>query len=304
MNAPSKRRIIEPGIYDLPSEVYHADPVPGGSLSSSGARKLLIEPFGGCPAKFKYERDNPPEPKAHFDFGHVVHRLVLGKGEAYSVIDAADWRGKATKEAGEAARAAGKVPILAKDFARCEAMADQVRKHDFAGALFQAGKAEQSLFWRDDFTGVMCRAMLDWLPEKGAIFADYKTCADASPDAIAKALDNLGYYLQAAWYLEGIEALGIVENPTFLFVFQEKEPPHLVTVVQPEAGDLVWGRIVAKKARLEFAKCLRDDHWPGYAEDVIKVGMPHYAHTRLEKADNRGAFQVAMDMQAPLNAAE
>lgn len=33
--------ITEPGVYDLPAEVYHADPVEGGSLSSTGARKLL-----------------------------------------------------------------------------------------------------------------------------------------------------------------------------------------------------------------------------------------------------------------------
>jgi hypothetical protein len=49
-------KITKPGIYPgVPDEVYHADPVEGGSLSSTGARKIL-----DCPAKFKWERDTRP----------------------------------------------------------------------------------------------------------------------------------------------------------------------------------------------------------------------------------------------------
>ena len=29
------------GVYDIPEDLYHRDPVPGGSLSCSGAKKLL-----------------------------------------------------------------------------------------------------------------------------------------------------------------------------------------------------------------------------------------------------------------------
>jgi len=39
--------ITEPGVYALPADVYHADPVAGGSLSSSGAKKLLACPASG-----------------------------------------------------------------------------------------------------------------------------------------------------------------------------------------------------------------------------------------------------------------
>jgi len=34
-------QVTAPGVYDIPAEAYHADPVPGGSLSASGARDLL-----------------------------------------------------------------------------------------------------------------------------------------------------------------------------------------------------------------------------------------------------------------------
>ena len=60
--------ITAPGVYDIPAEDYHRDPVPGGSLSSTGARKLLPP---SCPAKFRYEQDNPPTPTAALDFGQA-----------------------------------------------------------------------------------------------------------------------------------------------------------------------------------------------------------------------------------------
>ena len=42
--------VDEPGVYDgLDEAAYHADPVPGGSLSASGA-KLLLPP--SCPALY------------------------------------------------------------------------------------------------------------------------------------------------------------------------------------------------------------------------------------------------------------
>ena len=56
---------------------YHAGP----SLSSTGARKIL-----DCPARFKWERDNPPPPKPAYDFGHLAHRLVLGEGSVIQIV--------------------------------------------------------------------------------------------------------------------------------------------------------------------------------------------------------------------------
>jgi hypothetical protein len=71
--------ITQPGVYDLPADVYHADPVPaelGGSLSSSGA-KLLLPP--SCPAIYQWARTHPTYSDA-FDFGHAAHKKVLGAG--------------------------------------------------------------------------------------------------------------------------------------------------------------------------------------------------------------------------------
>jgi len=154
---PMTTPVTAPGVYDIPEHEYHADPIAGGSLSSSGARKLLTP---GCPALYRHSVDHGNEHKAAFDFGHAAHKLVLGVGAEIVPVDADDWRTKAAKEAKEAAYAAGKVPLLVADVILVHNMADAIRNHPVASALFdpERGKAEQSLFWPDIASGVWLRS--------------------------------------------------------------------------------------------------------------------------------------------------
>jgi hypothetical protein len=170
--------IDQPGVYDIPADVYHSDPVAGGSLSSSGARKLLPP---SCPALFRHWADEGQEHKATFDLGHAAHAEVLGVGAPLAVVDADDWRTKAAKQQRDTAYAAGATPLLRNDYEQVHAMAAALRAHPVAGSLFTpgTGRAEQTLVWRDDEFGVWRRAMLDWLTESngGLVVVDYKGLA-------------------------------------------------------------------------------------------------------------------------------
>lgn len=275
--APAREPITLAGVYDIPADVYHADPVPGGSLSSSGARKLLPP---SCPALYRWERDHPPATTKAFDMGHAAHKLVLGIGAELVVVDAGDWRTKAARHARDEAHAAGYVPLLMADWHQVEAMAAALREHPLATALFnpQTGWAERSLFWVDQATGVWLRARLDWLPgyETGqrVIFADYKTCHSASPDALTRAMADHGYPQQADWYLDGAKALGLADRAAFVFVCQEKTPPYLVTVAEPDTIAMQRARHLNRQAIALYADCVANDRWPGYADDVELIPLP------------------------------
>jgi len=156
---------------DLSADEYHADKT---SISSSGLRALLSP---GCPAQFKYDRDNPQAPKKEFDLGHAAHLYVLGEGPELEVIDFPDWRKKDAQIQRDEAYLAGKVPLLVKDHEMVLAMAEAIRQHPIAGPLFTpgTGKAEQSIYWTDPATGVRCRVRPDWL--RGSIIVDYKGLA-------------------------------------------------------------------------------------------------------------------------------
>lgn len=264
-----------PGVYNIPEDVYFADP----ALSCSGA-KLLLPP--SCPALFKHRQDHPQR-KDVFDFGSAAHRMVLGAGPEIAVVDAPDWRGKDAKDARETARDTGQTPLLLADFGKVQAMAAAVRAHPIAGALLdpdRGGQPEQSLFWTDEVTGVHRRCRVDWLPQPGRgrfIVTDYKSCASADPAAIAKAVANYAYHQQDAWYCDGVRTLSLDDDPAFLFIFQEKEPPYLVTVAQLDDDARAVGRARNREAIERFRDCTESGIWPGYTNDIELISLPPWA---------------------------
>lgn len=283
--ADTSVKITAPGVYQLDAATYHADPVAGGSLSSSGARKLLPP---SCPARFRYELDHPPAPREHFNLGHAAHRLVLGDGPELVVVDADSWRTKAARQARDEAHAAGLVPLLAGDYDVVQAMADAIRAHPVAGRLFapDAGTPEQALIWQDGPSGIWRRALLDWLPTptpgRRTILLDYKTAASGDPDTLARAVHTYGYHQQAAWYLDGARSLGLADDEAaFLFVCQEKAPPYLVTIAELDITALRIGDLINRRALNVYAACVEADRWPGYAGDEIAhLSLPPWAEAQ------------------------
>lgn len=273
-------------VWDLDEQTYHADPI-GGSLSVSGAKKLLPP---HCPAVYRWERDHPVTSDV-FDFGHAAHRLVLGKGADIGVVEADSWRTKAAQGQRDEVRADGLVPILAADYAHAVAMAEAVRAHPLASLVLSDGDAEVSFFFTDEETGVVRRARADFLRRRRAgqrlIVADYKTTVSAFPDSFGASAAKFGYAMQAAWYLDAVQACGLVgdddEPPAFVFVAQEKQPPYLVSVIELDADAMRVGDALNRRALRIFRECSDADTWPGYpADDITLVSLPAWFVRQME----------------------
>jgi hypothetical protein len=252
--------ITEPGRYDLDEAEYHADPVVGGSLSSSGARTLV----NACPARYLHERVHGRPDTPAMEFGRAYHSIVLGSGAEVVEIPA---KTRGTK-AEDAARDAGQIPLITKDYRRAQAMAAQLREHPIAGPLFaRPGKAEQSFVARDPETGVMCRIRVDWMPDvaPGArvLAVDLKTTASAEPVAFAKSMATFGYHQQGAFYCDALAQVLDVA-PRFVFVAQEKDAPYLITIAEPDTEAFAWGRELNRQALRTYARCTAAGQWPGY----------------------------------------
>ncbi|MFI1195489.1 PD-(D/E)XK nuclease-like domain-containing protein [Micromonospora sp. NPDC020750] len=278
--------VTQPGVYtDVPNGTYHADPVAVGSLSSTGARKLLSP---SCPALYRHWRDNPQPPKWEFDLGHAAHTLVLGAGPGIVEVKHDSWRTNAAKDKAATARAEGKVPLLSDDYATVHAMAAALREHPTAANLLrpEGGQPELSLFWIDPETGIWCRGRTDWLDVSRPgrlIVPDYKTCASAAPDDLQKAIANHGYHQQADWYLGGLRALGLAnEDAQFVFIFQERRPPYLVTVAQPDPFAMKIAAHLNREARHLYRECVQSGRWPGYTDDVALISLPGWVERQYE----------------------
>jgi len=288
MTATLAGPITAAGVYDLPAEEYHADPVEGGSLSSHGIRDLLPP---SCPALFKYSLDHPRPPKREYDLGHAAHKLVLGVGPELVLVDDRErWDTKEIKERLAGIRAAGNVPLKRPDWDMVHAMADEIREHPLAGRLLrpELGKAEQTIVWQDRETGVWCRAMVDWMGATlvGApLLIDYKTAESAHPSAFARSAGSYGYDVQESHYEDGYHTvMGVV--PLYLFVVQEKHPPYLVSVSQLDASDVDTARAACRKGRQVYRDCTTSGLWPGYNPDIAQISLPRFAQrTREETID-------------------
>ncbi|SRR6266498_15763 len=284
MSADTDATIVtEPGVYAMPFDVYLGDPVPGGSLSTSGAKTLLNK----CPAIFAYEREHGRPDKATFDFGHAAHSEILGDGMRIVVVDAEDWRTKAARESRDEAYAEGATPLLAKDYARVQEMGAALRAHPDAAKLLDPdrGTPESSLFWTDERTGVWRRVRLDSLPHPGLgrmIVVDYKSTDSAKPADCAKSIDAYGYHMQGDAQIEAVKRLGLADDAAFLVIFQEKTAPYLITIVEPSASALRIGHERNQRAVDIFKTCTERDEWPGYSSGIELVDLPIWAERRHE----------------------
>jgi len=271
--------ITEPGLYaDIPEAVYHADAVPAGSLSVSGAKKLL-PPY--CPAIYRYERDHGRAEKRAFDFGHAAHLEVLGVGSDLVVAPFPDWRKDAARVIRNQAYDEGKTPLLEHEYAVVKAMAEAIRRHPLAMTLLSGdGGVEQSAFWHDDEFDVWRRARFDrWTRLINGMVAivDYKTATTADPHTFARKAPDFGYEMQAAWYRDAAKAVGLDDDAAFVFIVQDKNPPYLVSPVQLDDPALARGRARNRQALETFRDCQQSGIWPGYSDDIETVSLPRWA---------------------------
>lgn len=199
--------------------------------------------------------------------GRLLDRMLFGVGPDLVVIDADDFRTKAAKEARDNALAAGNVPILRDDIEGKQRIIDAWREQLAHKGITLDGESQKKIDWFSD--GCPCRGYLDhFIAGTGvAVFYDLKTCDDASAEAARRALIYNGGDIQHAAYTEAIETTlprfaGSVRG---LFIFAEVEPPYAVHIVEPSGSMRALGRAKWQRAKIEWARCLKLNRWPGYS---------------------------------------
>jgi len=276
--------VTKPGLYpNVPEHLYHRDVTEAGSLSVSGA-KLLLPP--SCPAVYQWARTHPKHSKA-MDKGTVVHGMLLGTGQEVEVIDAGNYRTKASQQARDAATAAGKVPMLAAEHAECEAIAQAVRDDPECGGLLAEGEREVSGFWADPEFGIWCRFRMDSYTMFGdtPTIVDVKTTADSSPEKFARSIAEYRYDMQDWWYRQGVAAiLGCQPHDVdFVFVAVPTGEPYLPMAYRLENdADIANAEQDCRIARERWRDCTDAGVWPKWASDITPIELPVYARRRIE----------------------
>lgn len=273
MNALTPAPAPEPGLYDaIPEEQYHASP--GVSVSR-------LKTFAKAPAKARYGKNKET---GSLRFGSLIHTAILEPDQLdlrYMVSDLErfDPRTAAYKE--ESLKARGRELVKRAEYEEALRIQDAVHAHPSAGALLKGDlRVEQSFYWIDPETGLLCRGRADGLHMDMRAIVDLKSTQDASPDrrGFAMSCGEYKYHWQDAFYREGIEAVTGWEPEAFVFIAVEKDRPYLVGTYELEPVAVERGREDVHEQLRAYAKCLKDDYWPGYSGDIEPLAMPTWAY--------------------------
>lgn len=280
------------GILDLTADDYHADRVNDQPSLSASVASLLVSrsPKHAWAAHPKLNPAAARIDKAIYDIGHVAHSIILEGTDRVQVVDAADWRTKDAKEQRDEARANGRTPLLANQYAdvcrMVEAVQAQLAEHDAEPPLFTDGKPEQTLVWDED--GVVCRARCDWLQDDCSAITDLKTTSkSAHPRAFERNLFTVGCDVQAAFYLRGLAAVtGTQQWAKWRWVVVETQAPFALSVIEPAADVLELGNRKVEYALTVWRDCLERDVWPAYSTAVEWAHAPEWEIARwLEREE-------------------
>ena len=278
----SEPRLIE----DMSFADYLGDPAPEASVTAGILRELLT----GTPRHVfertpRLNKHAAPENKAAFDLGSAAHAQFVGHGAEIAVIAADSWRTSAAKEQRRAAYEAGQTPLLEKHAALVAEMGGaaqaQFGQHAEIGPLLPAMQRESTILWADVGVTNRCRPDFVDLDHDFPVIVHYKTTATRlNPAALPRFAAGQGWDLTAAHYAAGVKAL-TGTAPRQFFAIQENTPPYLGVVVELDRIFVACGDMCRELALGIWAKCLREDAWPGYPSGTLRLECPPWHEQML-----------------------
>jgi hypothetical protein len=251
---------------DIDDDLYHS--LPG--LSSSGAKYLDSE----CPLKLKYNMDNKAEksPSEALLVGRAIHKYILEVDdfENHFVISPTDdkrsreWKVFANNLKDDSRELLRKKDgeMLAGMLESLSRPKDEEGTNTYTGIITNSESIrEKALFTIDKENGIVLKVKVDI--NLDGMFLDLKSTRSAKPSTFSKDIANMGYALQAAFYLK-VARLAGKKASSFGFIPIEKEPPYMHSVMLLPDEDIKLAMTKVDRLISKFAFCLNNNSWYGY----------------------------------------
>lgn len=245
-----------------------------------------LKQFRRSPAHAKHYLDHGREETSDLSFGTAVHAALLEPKRfqaEYIALPKYDMRKTADKAAASAFIAAneGKTIIDGDDYQRCQKIIEAIRYNATASELLSLpGPNEVAVVWNDPDTGLLCKALLDRIVSYRGIttVVDPKTTKNAAERSFTYDCLKFGYHLQAAFYLDGLQANEPADR-MFLFLAIEKEPPYASAVYELDYLSLEAGRDQCRRYLQQYADCLKTGFWPSYPDTIQTLQLPQWGRS-------------------------
>ena len=246
---------------------YHKDIT---KISKSGLDQIAKSPLHYWE---RYLNPNHVETStAALEFGSAFHTAILEPIEfehMYAVAPKVDRRTKDGKQAWAEFELEnmGKKIISSDDYQIIQGMQASILNHHEASILLSAKTHVEQVFTHQD---KKCKP--DFLTSHN-IICDLKTTEDASPWGFGRSAHKYRYDVQAAFYMDILEANGM-NVQGFAFIAVEKKPPFAVGVYVIEDEDVQRGREKYQENYATWKECKESGIWKGYG--MGKLMLPNY----------------------------
>lgn len=244
----------------------------GGQLEGELAHCSSFEPDEFDVRYVTLPADAPARPTA---------RQLKASKKSYSTLDAIDfWRGM------DGANPHAVAFIKPPQREAAMRQGESVRRLPEVREAMTSGYPEISAYWIDPETGIYCRCRPDWtyrVHSSACIPFDLKTYDDASAAAFRRQILRKGYHLQDAHYSAGMAAAAELEVLAFVFIAVETSWPYVAQahMLTPESRERAADQ---HRALLrQYARCDRDNEWPGYALGICQIHLPAWAGATTEE---------------------
>jgi len=281
---PAPENPLDVGIhYGIPASVYHADPCPTPSLSSGVLRTLISKSIEHAALEHSRIGGEKRESTPAMGLGSIVHALLAGESSDLVLGNYDSFRSKAAQEWRDGVEATGKTPVLERDLEDARPIVDAVATKAALGITnspFVAnGKSEVTAIWKEG--DAYCRARYDRLvvePNGYADIWDWKTTKDIGERAILRSIVDMGYHIQAAFYLRGLTAClpAYVGRTSFIFVFVETSPPYQVRRVTLSPAFFAIANRDVNQGIAKWKHALANNDFSAPVFDTLSIEPPAY----------------------------
>lgn len=242
--------------------------------------RSTLDQIRRSPLHLQHYLTNPKEDTPAMLIGRVFHAMVEAEAtgnekivsESVAVWTGGDRRGKAWEEFKLAH--ANRDIVKANELQDLERMRDSLFRHQDARAIIKGSTFEATAIWKDESTGVGCKARLDMY--RDGFVCDIKTSADIDYDAFVRSAFNFGYHRQGAWYMDAARAVTGLTPSNFVMFVVEKEAPYAVRLFRYEDEAIAAGRAENRKNLDLYAVCKKANSWPGFPEPEL-LALPRWA---------------------------
>lgn len=265
-------------VYGMPFKDYRQHP----SVANSDLTQIAKSP-----AHYQFYKQNPKDETAALLFGRALHKLLLEPDSFNNEYVFAPEFNKRTKEGKaqlEAFVESNKEKDVLSDDIKTELYntVEAIKNNDFVkNILGLPSGREVSLFWKDTDTGADCKGRADLILPDNDIIIDIKSSRDAGLDYFSKALFDYRYFVQAAYYSDGYEAI-TGKRPQFCFIVFEKEAPYGVMTYLIDQRAISAGREVYRRDLATYKKCSESGIWEGYPQKIVDIDMPEWVYKKLQ----------------------